>query len=987
MLAILRLLQRVRQTLSRSRHGQPPAPSHGKQAPADRDPREMTLYESEEKYRSLFESSRDAIMILYPPNWNFTACNPATVELFGARDAAHFTSLGPWDVSPEFQPDGEASMAKAPEMIGLAMQNGSHLFEWMHKRINGPDFLASVQLTRITLKGTSGLQATVRDITEQRRSEVALHAYATFQKAMLDNAGHAIISCKPDGTIQGFNPAAEALLGYSAEELIDKQSPAVFHDSDQVVARAHQFSQELGTTIEPGFDVFAEKCRRNLPNEHEWTYICKDGTQRTVLLNVTALREADGRITGYLGIASDITPLKQAARELLAAKEAAEAANRSKSQFLANMSHEIRTPMNGVLGMTELLLTTTLDARQHHLTQTIQQSGEALLAVINDILDFSKIEAGKLKLEQVDFDIQETVEDAVELFANSAQRKGLELTCRMPGVPLALRGDPTRLRQALLNLVGNAIKFTPQGEINVRIEIAEETTETVTLRFVVKDSGLGIPLDAQGRIFEAFSQADGTTTRRFGGTGLGLTIVKELATLMQGQVGVESQVGSGSTFWFTAVLRRQPVPTAPAADAEQTLAGRRVLVVDDTATNREILHDHLRAWNAHPTLASSGQDALDCLASAADQHQIFDLAILDLHMPDMDGLRLAQLIRSDERWAGLPLLMLTSVGYDAHAPDAPHIDSWMTKPVRKSLLRRSLLGLLHNIPRMASPPSVAPTASSAFRILLVEDTPVNRDVATGMLEILGHHVFAVENGRLGVEAAAQQPFDLILMDCQMPEMDGFTATAAIRRQEALTNNHRHVPIIALTANAMEGDRARCLAAGMDDYLTKPFTVAQMHAVLTEWLTPQSVTTNEIDPPPFAQAIDTAPPAAREEEPVTACIDKAAWDAILSLQRPGRPDILSRVLATYLDDSRLLVEQIRAAVQSQDSAALSRTAHRLKSSSAQLGVLATAAHCKELEALGRLARIDEAAHLVSQLIEAHQQACTTITSELHQRSSQ
>ncbi|MCS6319378.1 MAG: response regulator [Nitrospira sp.] len=826
----------------------------------------MTLYESEEKYRSLFESSRDALMILYPPNWNFTACNPATVELFGARDAAHFTSLGPWDVSPEVQPDGEASMAKAPKMIGLAMQKASHLFEWMHKRIDGPDFLASVQLTRITLKGTAGLLATVRDITEQRRGEVALRAYTTFQKAILDNAGHPIISCKPDGTIKVFNPAAEALLGYSAEEMVGKQSPAVFHDSNQVVARAHQFSQELGTTIAPGFDVFVEKCRRNLPNEHEWTYICKDGTRRTVLLNVTALREADGRIAGYLGIASDITPLKQAARELLVAKEAAEAANRAKSQFLANMSHEIRTPMNGVLGMTELLLTTTLDARQHHLTKTIQQSGEALLAVINDILDFSKIEAGKLRLEQVDFDIQETVEDAVELFANSAQRKGLELTCRMPGVPLALRGDPTRLRQALLNLVGNAIKFTPQGEINVHVEVTAETTETVTLRFVVKDSGLGIPVDAQSRIFEAFSQADGTTTRRFGGTGLGLTIVKELAALMQGQVGVESRVGSGSTFWFTAVLRRQPLPTTPSADAEQTLAGKRILVVDDTATNRDILHDHLRAWNAHATLASSGQEALDYLATAADQHQIFDLAILDLHMPDMDGLRLAQLIRSDERGAGLPLLMLTSVGHDAHAPGAPHIDSWVTKPVRKSLLRRSLLGLLHHIPRMADPPSVAPTVSNAFRILLVEDTPVNRDVATGMLEILGHHVYAAENGRLGVEAAAQQPFDLILMDCQMPEMDGFTATAAIRRQEALTSTHRHVPIIALTANAMEGDRARCLAAGMDDYLTKPFTVAQIQAVLKEWLTPQSCTTSETDPTSSSQATDAESPAAREENP-------------------------------------------------------------------------------------------------------------------------
>ncbi len=958
----------------------------------DRSAHESILHESEEKYRELFESSRDAIMILASPNWNFTACNPATVQLFGARDAEHFTSLGPWDVSPEHQPDGEESMVKAPKMIGMALQEGSHSFEWLHKRVGGPAFLASVQLTRITLKGTTGLQATVRDITEQRRSEATLQAYSTFQKAMLDNAGHAIISCKPDGMIQVFNPAAEALLGYSADELVGKQTPGIFHDLDEVVARARQFSAELGTTIEPGFDVFVEKCRRNLPNEHEWAYVCKDGTRKTVLLNVTALREADGRITGYLGIATDITPLKLTAQELVSAKEAAEAANVAKSRFLANMSHEIRTPLNGVLGMTELLLSTSLSAKQQSLLETVRRSGVALLEVINDILDFSKIEAGKLELEQVEFGLRQVVEEAVELFAGSAGNKKLELTYFIPAdVPDSLVGDAVRLRQILLNLIGNAIKFTAQGEVTVAFALAEQHADTLTLACRVRDTGIGIPDAAQAQLFTAFTQADGSTTRRFGGTGLGLAIVKQLVQLMGGEVGLVSAPGQGTTFSFTFTVTRGSAHAAYPPLAERHLAGRQILIVDDMRTNLEILATHLQSWGATVFTAESADDALLQLEHFRHKQQQIDMAILDLRMPGRDGVDLARSIKEQAAYQNLPLIALSSVERLSDESDVTHrlFHSFLRKPVRQSLLRdcltRALGGSAGPVPH--SPEFAAtPRPRVDARILLAEDNPVNQDVASSMLEMLGCRITIAPNGRAAVEAATTGRFDLILMDCQMPEMDGFTATAAIRRQEATATDRRHVPIIALTANAMEGDRARCLAAGMDDYLTKPFTVAQLYAFLTQWLTPRPAEESETDQAPSTHAANTHEPAATEEAPVPTTIDKAAWDAILSLQRPGRPDILARVLATYLDDSRQLVEQIRSAVQSQDSVALSQAAHRLKSSSAQLGILATAAHCKELEALGRRARIDEAAHRLSQLIEAHQFACAAITSELQQRSA-
>lgn len=816
----------------------------GMNPPPERIQTEQALRESETKYRELFESSRDAIMLLFPPEWKFTTCNPATVALFGAQSIAHFTTLGPWDVSPLLQPDGEHSAEKAPKVIRQAMEDGSHFFEWTHRRINGPTFAATVLLTRITLKGQMGLQATVRDISEQKRTEQALRDLTSFQKALLDGAGHAIISAASDGIIRAFNPAAEALLGYSAEEVIGRHTPAIFHDPDEVVARARSFSSELGVTIEPGFEVFVEKCRRGLPNEHEWTYIRKDGGRLTVLLNVTALKTPDGEISGFLGVASDITPLKIVQQELTLAKEAAESSSKAKSQFLANMSHEIRTPMNGVLGMTELLGATQLNDRQRHMVDTIHRSGRALLGIINDILDFSKIEAGKLTLEYLTFDLRQVINEALEFFTEAVRKKGLTLTCVIQAeIPRVVIGDPVRLRQILLNLIGNAVKFTERGEVSVQVHYVTQDAEWIRLKWVVKDTGIGIAEEAQHQLFTAFSQADGSTTRRFGGTGLGLAIVRQLVQLLDGEIGVESMPGHGSTFWFTVKLG-----------------------------------------------TTSGQSSIT---------------------------------------------------------PAPHTNV--------------LSSSLHSFPSFIG-----------THVLLAEDNPVNREVALGMLGSMECRVEIVENGRQAAEATAKQRYDLILMDCQMPEIDGFSATAAIRAQEASSGTVRRTPIIALTANAMEGDREKCLAAGMDDYLSKPFSQEQLRSVVQRWITAAPSADSTVTP--------TLP------SPRSSTVDISAWDNLLSSQQPEQPNLLHRALATYLTDSVLLIERIRSSIQVGDSASLAAAARSLKSSSAQLGAHALANHCQTLERLSVARQFGPAMSILQQMEASYCASRAIMVAELLKRAA-
>ena len=610
---------------------------------------------------------------------------------------------------------------------------------------------------------------------------------------------------------------------------------------EEIIRAAARRDPTLGAT--GGVDAWvAERVARH--HNPTGPYVRQLGDGRWLQISERQIKEI-----GTVAVYTDITELKQAEAEMVGAmraasqaRTAAEGANRAKSAFLATMSHEIRTPMNGVIGMTGLLLDTELTAEQRDYAETVRRSGEALLAIINDILDFSKIEAGKIELEEIDFDLRITVEQVLELLAERAYGKGLELAYLPHGtVPTWVGGDPGRLRQVLTNLVGNAVKFTETGEVVVHSTLVEESDRDALVRFAVSDTGIGIAPAACDRLFESFSQADSSTTRRYGGTGLGLAISKRLVEIMGGQIGVESAEGQGSTFWCTVRLTKRPVPpTAIPVDVTE-LRRLRVLGVDDNATNRALLVAQFSAWGMHVDCVANGSRALECLRMAHRDGRQYDLAILDHQMPDMDGMTLARTIKSDPVLATLPLVLLTSVSYRGCAGEAEQagFSAFLLKPIRQSQLYDCITAVMGTV--TASRPTRLITrhtlneaqAQLRARVLVAEDNAVNQKVALRMLEKLECRVDVVANGLEAVEASARIPYQCIFMDCQMPEMDGYEATAVIRQREVQTGTH--IPIIAMTANAMQTDREQCLAAGMDDYVSKPVAPKDLATTLQKWV--------------------------------------------------------------------------------------------------------------------------------------------------------
>jgi two-component system, sensor histidine kinase and response regulator len=777
----------------------------------------------------------------------------------------------------------------------------------------------------VTLSGERvGVLALYHDITRQKQAEAEIRRQQQYFQALVSNSPVAIVTLDLQHRIQSCNPAFESLFGYNLEEVQGR-------DLDQLIAPQNIFSEAVDYTQQvikgEKVHMFGQRAR-------------KDGSQ--VEVEVFGVPVIIGGVrVGSLGIYHDIS-------ELVRAREEAKAADRAKSEFLANMSHEIRTPMNGIIGMVDLTLNTELDAEQRDFLETARESADALMGLINDILDFAKIEAGRLDLEIIDFDLRSTVEGVAVSLAQKAELKGIEMACLIHhDVPALMRGDPGRLRQVLVNLVGNAIKFTNRGEIVIEVKRDAETSTHATLRFLVSDTGVGIPKDRLELIFERFMQVDSSTTRKYGGTGLGLAISKQLAEMMGGKIGVESELGRGSTFSFTAVFEKQPARVEAPDYVKVDLNDLHVLGVDDNTTNRLILTRMLENFGCRITTLANGAETVATLRAAYQSGDPFQMVLLDMQMPEMDGEQVLQAIKADPLVKDVAaVIILTSMGHrgDVSRLEAMGCSGYLLKPIKQGQLYEAIIAVLgrrqatkavEQRSGMVTRHLLSEQKRQSTRILLVEDNPINQKLAVALLHKAGYPVDVAENGEQAVETLKTIPYQLVLMDVQMPVMDGLEATRMIRVMEGKS---RHVPIVAMTAHAMKGDKERCLAAGMDDYLSKPLEPNDVFAMIEQWTQNQA----PVSVKPFL-----------EEEPVRGVPEENPLPIDLEKAMPRFGDdkaFFIEMLIEFIEHLGERVRTLREALQAQDVKTLSRLAHNLKGASANFSAEQLVSLALEIEML-------------------------------------
>jgi two-component system, sensor histidine kinase and response regulator len=800
----------------------------------------------------------------------------------------------------------------------------------------------------------AGLRCTMQDISALKKAAAAIEKAEEKYRKIFENAIEGIFQSTPDGRYINVNPAFAEIHGYSSPKDLMDEVNDIGRQIYVKPARRGEFRELLE--------------KNGSVSEFESEIYRKSGSVIWISEHARCIRDADGKVAYYEGAIEDVTARKEAELAMANARDVALESARLKSEFLANMSHEIRTPMNGIIGMTGLLLDMDMSSRQRDFTQTIADSADALLKIINDILDFSKIEAGMMTFDEIDFVPQDVVEGVLDLFSGHALVKRLEMSSIVAHGLSSLRGDPGRLRQVLANLVGNAVKFTDRGYVAVGVEIVETAGDEVCLRFSVSDTGIGVTDEQAAKLFQAFVQADGSTTRRYGGTGLGLAISKKLVSQMGGEIGVHAHPGGGSTFWFSARFRRASAPAI--SDGPLRQRGARALVVDDCeATRRSVAH-LLRGMGVEPVSVTCGMAAIEALSTYSNESRQFDFAVLDMEPGDIDGLELTQIIRSDARFESVRLLALSPLDAteDIQILEAAGIEAYVSKPVKRAVLKAAVARLLSESALPQNHPVVGGEVALAevhrdsgrtLRILIGEDSPVNQKVVALHLDKREHHLDFALDGEAVLAAARKNAYDVILMDCQMPGMDGYEATRQIRKMEAGAS--RRAWIIAMTANVMDGDRERCIEAGMDDYVSKPLRPELLKAAFDRF-----------------NATHGGPQGEAQWEGV---VDLAVLNAFRDMDGDSGQSMLAGLIRLFLENSPGVIEHARVALADGDSAAVARDAHMLKGSCSNFGAERMRGACDKLEAIAHSAGAASAAASLAEVVREYELVRVALEHEL------